>query len=152
MPSPRIEKFRRPAAVFCAFALIALLAGCDNGHWHSMNIEGSSPPLAFHMTRAADGKPVTAADYRGKVVMLYFGYTFCPDACPMTLTNIGRILDRLGPLAKNIRVLFVTVDPNRDTLPVLKAYMKHFVPQIAGLRGTPDQIAALARRYRVVYS
>jgi len=104
------------------------------------------------MMRASDGKPVTEADYRGKVVMLYFGYTFCPDVCPTTLSNVSRILARLGPEANEVRVLFVTVDPNRDTLPVLKDYVTNFAPQIEGLRGAPDELAALARRYRVAYS
>jgi protein SCO1 len=140
------------AALFGAVA-IALLAGCDNGaEWRSTVISGSSPPLEFAMTRASDGKPVTEADYRGRVVMLYFGYTFCPDACPTTLSNVSRILGRLGPEARQVRLLFVTVDPNRDTLPVLKDYAKNFGPEIEGLRGAPDQLAALARRYRVVYS
>ena len=84
--------------------------------------------------------------------MLYFGYTFCPDVCPATLANVSRILDRLGPEARQVRVLFVTVDPNRDTLPALADYVRNFAPQIEGLRGAPDQLAALARRYRVVYS
>ena len=105
------------------------------------------------MTRASDGREVTAADYRGQVVMLYFGYTFCPDVCPTTLANIAAVFDRLGPqAAQHVRVLFVTVDPERDTEPALAAYVKNFAPQIEGLRGTPDQLAALARRYRVAYS
>jgi protein SCO1/2 len=103
------------------------------------------------MTRANDGKPVTANDYRGKVVALYFGYTHCPDECPTTLANLAAVLKRLGPDANNVRVLFVSVDPSRDTLPILKAYVSTFAPQIDGLRGTPDQIARLTRRYRVVY-
>ncbi len=140
------------AALF-SIAAIALLAGCDDGaKWRSTVISGNSPPLEFSMTRASDGKPVTEADYRGQVVMLYFGYTFCPDVCPTTLANVSRILDRLGPEARQVRVLFVTVDPDRDTLPVLKDYVKNFAPEIEGLRGVPDQLAALARRYRVVYS
>ncbi|MGH7014314.1 MAG: SCO family protein [Stellaceae bacterium] len=130
-----------------------LLAGCnDDSQWHAMNIAGSTPALAFTMTRAADGKTVTQADYRGEIVLLYFGYTYCPDICPTTLANVAEILKRLGPEAMHIRVLFVTVDPNRDTLPVLAQYVKDFAPEIDGLRGTPDQLAALARRYRVVYS
>ncbi|HZZ59743.1 MAG TPA: SCO family protein [Roseiarcus sp.] len=141
------------AATLFSIVAIALLAGCDDAaKWRSTVISGSSPPLEFSMTRASDGKPVTEADYRGQVVMLYFGYTFCPDVCPTTLSNVSRILDRLGPEARQVRVLFVTVDPNRDTLPVLKDYVKNFAPEIEGLRGAPDQLAALARRYRVVYS
>jgi protein SCO1/2 len=84
-------------------------------------------------------------------VLLYFGYTHCPDECPTTLANLATVLRDLGPRAKDVRVLFVSVDPARDTLPVLKAYVSTFAPQIDGLRGTEDQIAALARRFRVLY-
>lgn len=132
---------------------LMLLAGCgDSARWHSIDVSGSLPALAFTMTRAADGKQVTQADYRGRIVLLYFGYTFCPDVCPTTLSNLADALTRIGPDARHVRVLFVTVDPNRDTPRVLAAYVKNFAPQIEGLRGTPDQLAALARRYRVVYS
>jgi protein SCO1/2 len=115
-------------------------------------MKGVSPALSFTMTRAGDGKTVTAADYRGKLVMLYFGYSFCPDVCPMTLANLVRILHPLGRQADQVRVLFVTVDPNRDTLPVLKQYAAAFGPEVVGLRGTPDGLTALARRYRVAFS
>lgn len=136
-----------------AMLVLLALAGCNQDpKWHSIDVSASSPKLAFTLTRAEDGKVVTAADYRGKIVLLYFGYTYCPDVCPTTLSNVATILGRLGPAAKDVRMLFVTVDPNRDTLPALKAYVKNFAPEIDGLRGTPDQLAALARRYRVVYS
>jgi protein SCO1/2 len=104
------------------------------------------------MTRANDGQVVSAKDFRGKELLLYFGYTNCPDVCPTTLANIAEALNKLGPRAKDVRVLFVTVDPNRDTLPVLKNYAKAFSSEMVGLRGTPDAIASLARRYRVAYS
>ena len=104
------------------------------------------------MLRANDGKPVTAADYRGKIVLLYFGYTNCPDVCPLTLANLSQSLRRLGKDAKQVRVLFVTVDPDRDTAPILKAYVNAFSPEMDGLRGTDNAIAILARRYRVAYS
>jgi protein SCO1 len=110
------------------------------------------PPLDFTLTRASDGKEVGAADYKGKVVLLYFGYTFCPDECPTTLLNLTMVLKKLGPLADDVRVLFVTVDPDRDTPDVLHRYTNSFAPQTVGLRGTPDQLAALAKRYRVAYS
>ena len=84
--------------------------------------------------------------------MLYLGYTFCPDICPTTLASISEIMTRLGADAQHVAVLFVTVDPNRDTLPVLADYVQNFAPQIVGLRGTSDQLAALARRYRLAYS
>jgi protein SCO1/2 len=123
----------------------------DSG-WHNIDVTGISMPLQFSMTRASDGTHVTQADYRGKVVLLYFGYTFCPDVCPLTLTNMTQVLDQLGKRATHVRILFVTVDPNRDSLAVLKQYAAAFSPQIDALRGTPDELAALARRYRIAYS
>jgi protein SCO1/2 len=135
-------------------ALLALgLAGCARTtKWRNTDITGSVPPLSFTMTRANDGRTVTATDYRGKVVMLYFGYTYCPDACPTTLSNVMKALHRLDSAANGVRILFVTVDPGRDTLPVLKRYAAAFGPEVDGLRGTDDALAALARRYRVAYS
>jgi protein SCO1 len=131
-----------------------LLCGFESGApWRaSIDVSGNALPLVFSITRAFDGKEVTEADYRGRIVMLYFGYTNCPDLCPITLANIADILKRLGADAARVRVLFVTVDPNRDTLPVLQQYAKQFAPQIDGVRGTPDQLAALAGRYHAVYS
>ncbi len=145
---------RRGAVRLLGAALaMMLLAGCDSGaKWHAIDVSGSLPALAFTMTQAADGREVTQADYRGNVVLLYFGYTLCPDVCPTTLSNLAQVLTRAGPDAQHVRVLFVTVDPNRDTPAVLAAYVKNFAPQIEGLRGTANQLAALARRYRVVYS
>jgi protein SCO1 len=129
------------------------LAGCGDGaKWHAIDISGNLPPLSFTMSRTEDGKQVTQADYRGKVVLLYFGYTYCPDVCPATLSNVHDVLTRLGPDARAVRLIFVTIDPNRDTAPLLAAYVKNFGTEIDGLRGTPDELAALARRYRVAYS
>lgn len=131
----------------------ALLAGCERSPgWAGTDVSGSLPPLAFSMTRASDGREATAKDYLGKVVLLYFGYTFCPDVCPTTLLNLSLVLKKLGRRADRVRILFVTVDPNRDALDVLEQYSRAFAPEVVGLRGTADQIAALARRYRVAYS
>lgn len=139
--------------LLCLALLLPTVAACDDSRpWHQTDITGAMPPLGFTMTRADDGKTITADAYKGKVVMLYFGYTYCPDVCPTTLSNIARILDRLGPDAADMRVLFVTVDPNRDTLALLKEYTDAFAPQIDGLRGDPGALAALAKRYRVSYS
>jgi protein SCO1 len=144
---------RRAIALMGAGLGAALIGGCQRGGDQiAFDISGNSPPLEFVMTRASDGRRVTEADYRGRIVMLYFGYTFCPDVCPTTLANVADILKKLGPDAERVRLLFVTVDPNRDTLPVLADYVKNFAPEIDGLRGDSDQLASLARRYRVVYS
>lgn len=145
---------RRTCLKLIGIGLPALvLAACQQQQpWHSTDLSGTLPPLAFTMTRASDGKQVTAVDYRGKVTLLYFGYTFCPDVCPATLLNISTMLRDIGPTANHIRVLFVTVDPKRDSLKVLHDYATAFGPQVVGLRGSDDQIAALAKRYRVAYS
>jgi protein SCO1/2 len=141
------------SARFAVLLLMLALTACGRGEVRpgTSDITGAMPDLSFHMTRANDGAAVSAEDYRGKVVLLYFGYTHCPDACPTTLANLATVLQKLGARAKDVRVLFVTVDPGRDTLPVLKAYAASFAPEIDGLRGSDDEIAALARRYRVLY-
>jgi protein SCO1 len=152
---PMAGRRRRAPLLLAAIAGVlcsALLLGGPARAWHSTDLSGAFPPLDFTMTRASDGKTVTAADFKGKVVLLYFGYTFCPDVCPTTLLNISEMLKTLRAKADQVRVLFVTVDPNRDTLPVLKEYTSAFAPQVEGLRGTADELAALAKRYRVSYS
>jgi protein SCO1 len=133
--------------LFLGFASPAVAAT-----WHNIDIGGSAPPLAFAMTDANTGREVTAAHFRGKVTLLYLGYTNCPDVCPLTLQHVSTILHRLGKAAAQLRVLFVTVDPNRDTLAVLRRYTALFAPQVVGLRGTPNELAQLARRYRLAYS
>jgi protein SCO1/2 len=146
--------FSRRAFALAAAALVSvlLLVGTQAKAWNSDDMTGALPKLAFTMKRASDGKTVTAADYKGKIVLLYFGYTFCPDVCPTTLLNITTMLKKMGKKADDVRVLFVTVDPNRDTLPVLKQYTNAFAPEVVGLRGTPSALANLAKRYRVSYS
>jgi len=141
---------RRLLAIFTV-GFLAAACGPHTGGWHETDITGAMPRLAFAMTRANDGRAVTAADYRGKIVLLYFGYTHCPDICPATLANLSDVLKRLGPRAHDVRVLFVSVDPQRDTAPVLAQYVQTFAPQIDGLRGSADELVALARRYRVAY-
>ena len=146
---PSLSRFAR----FAVLAVCLALAACDGRSvaWYGRDITGAMPDLAFTMQRANDETPVSAKDYAGKITLLYFGYTNCPDICPTTLANLAETLRRLGPKAKQVRVLFVTVDPDRDTAPVLKAYANAFSPQMDGLRGTKNAIASLARRYRVAY-
>jgi len=134
-------------------AAFLLLAGCHHDlSQQDVNVNGLVPDLALDMTDVNTGRRVTAADFTGKVTLLYFGYTNCPDVCPATLYNVDKILRRLGPLGSKIQLLFVTVDPNRDSAPVLAQYVSLFGPNIIGLRGTPNQLFTLARRYRVVFS
>ncbi|HUJ04150.1 MAG TPA: SCO family protein [Rhizomicrobium sp.] len=149
-----MKRHLRIAALAAAFAATLAAAGCGRHEtsWYGTNITGVMPQLTFSMTRASDGKTVSAKDFRGREVLLYFGYTNCPDVCPTTLANITAALNRLGARAKDLRVLFVTVDPDRDKLSVLDAYVKAFSPEMVGLRGDADALAKLARRYRVAYS
>ena len=98
------------------------------------------------------GKPVTDKDFRGKYMLVYFGYTFCPDVCPTTLSAVADAMDKLGPAASRIQPLFITVDPKRDTPDVVKQYAAAFGTSIEGLTGTPDEIAAVAKEYRVYYA
>jgi protein SCO1/2 len=137
-----------------ALALTLLLAACSRGEVRPgvTDVTGASPDLAFSMTRASDGKAVTASDYRGKVTIVYFGYTNCPDICPATLANLTDSLARLGHRAGGVRILFVTVDPDRDTLSKLHDYAAAFGhPELDGLRGTPNELLRMARRYRVAF-
>lgn len=119
---------------------------------NTTDISGVMPSLSFSLVRANDGVTVNGASYRGKIALLYFGYTHCPDECPTTLANLAVALKHVGLEANDVRVLFVTVDPARDTISVLKRYVNAFAPEIDGLRGSDNAIAALARRYRVIYS
>ena len=98
------------------------------------------------------GKTVSDRDYRGKYMLVYFGYTFCPDVCPTTLNAVADALDRMGGKADRLQTLFITVDPKRDTPPVVKDFAAAFSPRITGLTGTPDEIAKVAKEYRVYYA
>jgi protein SCO1 len=132
---------------------VLALAGCHhNLSPQDVSVRGLVPDLAFSMTDAATGNTVTGADFRGSVTLLYFGYTHCPDVCPATLYNLQRIQARMGAATARLRVLFVTVDPDRDTPALLAQYAALFGANVTGLRGTPDALYALARRYRVVFS
>ncbi len=112
-----------------------------------------SPLAAANFTLTGhDGQPVSLSDFKGQVVLVYFGYTTCPDVCPTTLAELHATLQVLGIRAKDVQVLMVTVDPERDTMPVMADYVTHFDARFIGLTGTPDQIAQIATSYGVAYS
>lgn len=98
------------------------------------------------------GKTVTDADYRGRYLLIFFGYTFCPDVCPTELQTVAVALESLGEAGKQVLPLFISVDPQRDTPSHLAEFVQQFHPQIVGLTGTPEQIAAVARAYRAYYA
>jgi protein SCO1/2 len=151
--------FRHPFVRHGRFLLVAalctwlvVLAGCGQHKiWRLENITGIMPPLDFSLTDA-NGRQVTADTYHGKVVMLYFGYTHCPDVCPTTLARLAQAVSELGNAAGKVRILFVTVDPRRDTPQVLEAYTRAFGPEFVGLRTDDRELRRLTKRYRVTYS
>jgi protein SCO1/2 len=98
-----------------------------------------------------DGNTVTDQTYRGKLMLVYFGFTYCPDACPTALGVMSAALDKLDVAADRVVPIMITVDPERDTPPVLKDYVSNFRPGMVGLTGTPEQIAEVAKAYRVFY-
>ncbi|RUL80025.1 SCO family protein [Dyella choica] len=148
-------KRARLARLACLFVLGLLLTACQRNDatapWQLTDISGHMPDLAFALTDD-QGKAVTASDYRGKVTLLYFGYTHCPDVCPLTLAHLHVVMQRLDKLADGARILFVSVDPQRDTAEALHAYVTAFDPHIVGLTGSPADIEALTKRYRAAFS
>ncbi|MGA9422876.1 MAG: SCO family protein [Rhodanobacteraceae bacterium] len=132
--------------------LVALLAGCAHEKKFALtDVRGHLPDLAFTLT-SDDGKRVAADDFKGKVALLYFGYTHCPDVCPLTLTHLHVVMQRLGAAADGVRILFVSVDPARDTPDVLHAYVHAFDTHVVGLTGDERSIEALAKRYRAAFN
>ena len=105
---------------------------------------------AFSLTDH-QGKSVTEADFQGHYTLVYFGYTFCPDVCPMELQAITEALEQLGPKADRIVPLFITVDPERDTVPVLADYAENFHPRLRALTGTLEEVRVATRAYRVYF-
>ena len=105
----------------------------------------------FSLTDSS-GKHVTDKDFRGRDMLIFFGFTSCPDICPASLQLMSTVLDKLGPKADRITPIFITIDPERDTAPKLDEYVKHFSSRIVGLTGTPEEIAAAAKAYRVYYN
>lgn len=99
-----------------------------------------------------EGRRVTDADFRGRYMLIYFGFAYCPDVCPTELQAMGRALDLIGPeKAKKIVPVFISVDPARDTPAELAKYVKAFHPRMVGLTGTPEEVAAVAKAFRVYY-
>ncbi|MDR3500784.1 MAG: SCO family protein [Parvibaculum sp.] len=115
--------------------------------------QGTGKPLVggpFAMTDQ-NGKPVTDQTFRGRYMLIYFGFTFCPDVCPTELQVMAGAMQKLGAKAEKVQPIFVTIDPDRDTPAVLAQYVKQFDPRLIGLTGTAAQTAAIAKAYRVFY-
>lgn len=141
--------------------LALFLTGCGGDVPAPLKVKGTDVTHAAEFRTSAprklaltdhDGRQVTLDTFKGKVVVLFFGYTHCPDVCPTTLSDMSQAIKSLPPEdAGKIQVLFVTVDPERDTPDILKAYVPYFNPGFLGLYGSKEQVAQAAREFRVVY-
>jgi protein SCO1/2 len=138
---------------WAGIALIALaLAACDpqGPKFQASDVTGASFGRDFALTDH-NGKPRTLADFRGKAVVVFFGYTQCPDVCPTTLAALAETMKQLGPDADRVQVLFVTVDPERDTRELLAQYVPAFDRRFLGLFGDADATARVAKEFKIVY-
>ncbi len=120
---------------------------------HTFSAEVLNPPVAaadFSLTDEA-GQPFALSDLRGQWILLAYGYTTCPDVCPATLSALKRVKEQLGPQAADVRVVFVSIDPARDTVPVLEEFVHYFGADFKGLTGTPEEVATAAQAYGAKY-
>jgi len=138
-----------PALFAAAAALCACTGGTGDG-FRATDITGAEFARTLALT-GHDGSPRTLADFKGKVVVVFFGFTQCPDVCPTALAKFAEVAKRLGTDAERMQVLFVTVDPERDTREVLSHYVAAFDPRFLGLYGDADAIARTAKEFKVVY-
>lgn len=135
-----------------AMIACAMLSACTSQQsWQTHDISGLMPDLAFALADD-QGRSVSAQDYRGKVTLMFFGFTHCEDVCPTTLAELAQALRMTDNGRDDVRVLFVTVDPARDSSAVMHEYVQTFGPQFVGLRGDQGSLDALTRRYRVSYT
>jgi protein SCO1/2 len=143
---------RRCLAAIVAVALAALTLGCspDAPKFKASDVTGASFGRDFALTDAT-GKARTLADFRGKAVVIFFGYTQCPDVCPTTLAALAEAMKQLGPDADRVQVLFVTVDPARDTPALLAQYVPAFDSRFLGLYGDDDATQKVAREFKIIY-
>ena len=134
---------------------VAIVAAAGIGASYVLNSSQVADTLAvggpFRLI-GTDGQEVTEAALKGKFALFYFGFTFCPDACPTALNTFSLVLSKLGPDADRIQPVFVSIDPARDTPAAMKEYLSSFDPRIVGLTGTPEAIAETAKAFRVYYA
>jgi len=137
-------------------AFTVLLAGCDKVNnrpvaFQNTDLTGLDYARDFALTDH-NGKPRTIADFKGKVVVMFFGYTQCPDVCPTTMVEMANVVKELGPSGKDVQVLFVTIDPERDKPELLAQYVPAFNPSFLGLYGDAAATARTAKEFKVFYA
>lgn len=140
-------------AVFIwALGVFLLLSGCTDSkpQFKSVDVTGADFAQNFSLTDH-NGKVRTLADFKGKVVVVFFGFAQCPDVCPTTMAELAEVKKLLGKDGERLQGIFITVDPERDTEQVLKAYLQNFDPSFLALRGSPEQTAATAKQFKIYY-
>ena len=141
-----------------ALGALAALAGCKpmggadgpKGAFKAVDITGADYAKDFSLPDV-DGKVRTIADFKGKAVLVFFGFVQCPDVCPTTMAELAQVKKQLGAEGERIQGVFITVDPERDTPEVLKGYVRNFDPSFVALRGTPEQTLATAKAFKIFY-
>ncbi len=138
--------------LLAALFFLSVLLGCSEKRANFVNVDitGATHARGFSL-KDHNGKAVTLESYKGKVVVMFFGFTQCPDVCPTTMAEMAAVMKELGPQADQVQVLFVTLDPERDTPELLKQYVPAFDPRFTGLYGTPAEIAQTAKEFKVFY-
>ncbi len=153
MAAARLRALRRLVCDVGALLLLAAaLTACQKAppQFQASDVTGTAYARNFELTDHT-GKKRSLADFRGKVVVLFFGYTQCPDVCPATMGELAEAMARLGADAQRVQVLFVTVDPERDTPEVLAAYVPSFNSSFIGLYGDAEATARTAKEFKIIY-
>jgi protein SCO1 len=145
----------RSFRLLLAMLLALLLAACGGPGGEAPPLQGAAIGGPFTLTDQ-DGRRVSSSDFDGKYRLVYFGFTYCPDVCPVDMQLIGQAMRQLEAsdpgLAAKVQPIFITVDPERDTPPVVKAFVSAFHPRIVGLTGSPEEIAAVAKAHGIYYA
>ncbi len=156
-PLPATRSARRLALAATLVASLALV-GCERlglggsgAAFKGVDITGANYGKTLQLPDI-DGKPRSLDEFKGKVVVVFFGYTHCPDVCPTTMAELAEVKRTLGADGERVQGVFVSVDPERDTPEILRAYMASFDPGFVALRGTPEQTAAVAKDFKVFFA
>ena len=137
--------------VLCILSLLTLTACSEPDYkWSLYDVSGHLPDLEFSR-KGVGNQTVTQASLKDKTALVFFGYASCPDICPTTMAQLTEVIAKLGDDAKDVRIVFISVDPHRDTPDILQAYVNAFNKNAIGLTGSENEVAALARRYRIAY-
>jgi protein SCO1 len=143
----------RAVVILAVLAIAGAAAALAFTHTARLDALRPLPQIGGHFALSTtDGRRVDETTFRGKWLLIYFGYTYCPDVCPTTLMSLAQALQKLGPSVDKVQPVFITVDPARDTAAIVGDYVKDFDPRFVGLVGTPQEIAAAAREFHVYYA